>query len=170
MKRIAQIAGAAGARLRDRSRSVRHRVLEIARASRARSAPSQERLKAGYRKLLASTARVVGQAKRFAREVATGVKRGRSLVEQARLQAEQTYLKTMIPRVRQVMRQARERIMKGNTHVAGKLVSLFEPHTEVIRKGKAAKPTEFGKMVKIQEAEQQGHHALRGLRRASQRF
>jgi IS5 family transposase len=34
-------------------------------------------------------------------------------------------------------------------------VSLFEPHTEVIRKGKAAKPTEFGKMVKIQEAEAQ---------------
>lgn len=34
-------------------------------------------------------------------------------------------------------------------------MSLFEPHTEVIRKGKAAKPTEFGKMVKIQEAERQ---------------
>ncbi len=33
--------------------------------------------------------------------------------------------------------------------------SLFEPDTEVIRKGKAGKPTEFGKMVKIQEAEQQ---------------
>jgi len=47
------------------------------------------------------------------------------------------------------MYQTRERIFKGNTHVAGKLVSLFEPHTEVIRKGKAAKPTEFGKMVKI---------------------
>ena len=53
------------------------------------------------------------------------------------------------------MRQTRERILKGNTHVAGKIVSLFEPHTEIIRKGKAAKPTEFGKMVKIQEAEQQ---------------
>src|SRR5207245_1040141 len=32
---------------------------------------------------------------------------------------------------------------------------LFEPDTEVIRKGKASKPTEFGKMVKIQEAENQ---------------
>ena len=37
----------------------------------------------------------------------------------------------------------------------GKIVSLFEPDTEIIRKGKAGKPTEFGKMVKIQEAEQQ---------------
>ena len=51
----------------------------------------------------------------------------------------------MIPRVRQVMHQARERLFKGNTHVPGKLVSLFEPHTEVIRKGKASKPTELAR-------------------------
>jgi transposase, IS5 family len=36
-----------------------------------------------------------------------------------------------------------------------KLLSLFEPSTEVIRKGKASKPNEFGKVVKLQEAEQQ---------------
>jgi IS5 family transposase len=34
-------------------------------------------------------------------------------------------------------------------------VSLFEPHTEIIRKGKASKPNEFGNMVKVQEAENQ---------------
>jgi len=34
-------------------------------------------------------------------------------------------------------------------------LSLFEPHTEAIRKGQAVKPTEFGKLVKIQEAEAQ---------------
>jgi transposase, IS5 family len=32
---------------------------------------------------------------------------------------------------------------------------LFEPSTEVIRKGKTGKPTEFGKLVKLQEAENQ---------------
>ena len=32
---------------------------------------------------------------------------------------------------------------------------MFEPQTEVIRKGKAGKPNEFGKLVKIQEAENQ---------------
>ena len=37
----------------------------------------------------------------------------------------------------------------------GKLVSVFEPHTEIIRKGKANRPTEFGNLVKIQEAEHQ---------------
>ena len=34
-------------------------------------------------------------------------------------------------------------------------LSLFEPSTEVIRHGKTAKPNEFGKMVKLQEAENQ---------------
>lgn len=34
-------------------------------------------------------------------------------------------------------------------------MSIFEPTTEIIRKGKASKPTEFGKMVTIQESENQ---------------
>jgi IS5 family transposase len=155
MKRIARLAGAAGEKLRDRTRSVRHRLIEIGRASRSRSGQGKEKLKQTYRKLLAGTGRVVAQAQRFAGEVATGVKHATSLVEQALLEASRYYLETMIPRARQVMRQARERIVKGNTHLAGKIVSLFEPHTEIIRKGKAAKPTEFGKMIKIQEAERQ---------------
>ena len=156
MKRIAEIAGRAGVRLRDRTRAVGYQVRQIAYASRSRVAQrAQERLKSCYRKLLYDTARVVGQAKRFAEEVATGRKRARGLLQQIALEAHRAHLQRMIPLVQQVMYQARERIFKGNTHVPGKLVSLFEPHTEVIRKGKAAKPTEFGKMVKIQEAEAQ---------------
>ncbi len=155
MKRMVEIAGRAGTRLRDRTRAVGYQVRQIARSSRSRVPQGQERLKACYRKLLYHTARVVGQAKRFAEEVATGRKRARGLLEQIGLEANRAYLERMIPLVRQVMHQARERLFKGNTHVPGKLVSVFEPHTEVIRKGKAAKPTEFGKMVKIQEAEAQ---------------
>jgi IS5 family transposase len=46
-------------------------------------------------------------------------------------------------------------VLGGNVHVKGKLLSLFEPSTEVIRRGKAKQPTEFGKMIKVQEAESQ---------------
>jgi IS5 family transposase len=53
------------------------------------------------------------------------------------------------------MRQTRERIFGGIADSADKIVSLFEPTTEIIRKGKAGKPNEFGKLVKIQEAESQ---------------
>jgi hypothetical protein len=61
----------------------------------------------------------------------------------------------MVPLVQQVMRQTKTRVFAGDPHAEGKIVSLFEPTTEVIRKGKAGKPTEFGKMVKLQEAENQ---------------
>jgi len=57
--------------------------------------------------------------------------------------------------VRHVIKQTKVRIFGSDTHFTDKVVSLFEPQTEVIRKGKASKPTEFGKMVKIQEAENQ---------------
>ena len=56
---------------------------------------------------------------------------------------------------RRVLEQTRARVLKGDTHYPGKVLSVFEPHTEAIRKGKKLKPTEFGKLVKIQEAEAQ---------------
>jgi IS5 family transposase len=155
MKRIAAIVGDAGAKLRDRSRSVRYRLLEIGRAARSKGGAGKERLQQGYEKLLASVSRVVGQAKCFSREIATGVKTSRDVFKQAALEGLRKELDTMAPRVKQVMQQARARVFGGDTHVPEKLVSIFEPSTEVIRKGKASKPTEFGKMVKIQEGENQ---------------
>jgi IS5 family transposase len=61
----------------------------------------------------------------------------------------------MVERVRQVAKQTKLRIFAGVTQSQEKILSMFEPHTEIIRKGKASKPTEFGKLVKIQEAENQ---------------
>jgi IS5 family transposase len=155
MRTIGTIAGAAGAKLRDRSRSVKWRLLEIARIARAKGPVNHEKLKERYRQLLDATSRVVGQAQRFSREIADGVKRSRQVLEQMALEGLRSQLDAMVPLVRQVMRQTRARIFHGNTRFAGKLVSLFEPSTEVIRKGKASKPNEFGKMVKLQEAENQ---------------
>src|SRR6202046_4486777 len=155
MKKITAIAGDIGAKLRDRSRSVKLRVLDIARAARAKGPQSQERLTRCYGKLLASTSRVVGQANRFAREIAEGVKSTSGVVEQLALEGLRRHIEEMAPRIRQVMKQPRARIFGGDTRAEGKLLSLFEPSTEIIRKGKAGKPNEFGKMVKLQEAEKQ---------------
>jgi len=57
--------------------------------------------------------------------------------------------------LRRVMAQTKARVFGGDHHYHHKVLSIFEPDTESIRKGKAAKPTEFGKLVKIQEAENQ---------------
>jgi IS5 family transposase len=155
MKKVTKIAGEVGAKLRDRSRSVKLRVLDIARAARARGPEGQERLNRTYARLLSSTSRVVGQARRFSREIAEGIKRSTDVAAQLALDGLRQEINEMLPRVQQVIRQARARIFGGETRSEGKIVSLFEPSTEIIRKGKAAKPTEFGKMVKLQEAENQ---------------
>ena len=98
---------------------------------------------------------MVGQAKRFASEIATGVKRSADVVQQLALAGLRDKLDAIVSLLRQVIKQTRARIVRGDTRSDGKLVSLFEPATEIIRKGKAGKPTEFGKMVKLQEAENQ---------------
>ena len=110
MKKIVQLAGTAGARLRDRSRSVKRRLLEIGRAVRGQATPNRERLQRAYGRLLETTGRVVGQARRFSQEIAAGVKRCTELVAQAVLEGLRQALEAMIPRVRQVIRQTRSRI------------------------------------------------------------
>ena len=74
---------------------------------------------------------------------------------QPMLQRAQDRLQDMRPLVQRVVNQTRARLLGGDTHVADKVLSIFEPHTETIRKGKIAKPNEFGKLVTIQEAEHQ---------------
>jgi IS5 family transposase len=53
-----------------------------------------------------------------------------------------------------VVDQARRRILCGE-QVANdeKLFSIFEPHTELLRRGKAGKPIEFGHMIALQQVE-----------------
>jgi transposase, IS5 family len=158
MKKITKIAGDAGTKLRDRSRSVKLRVVEIARAARSKTKPAQAKLNRAYGQLLNSTSRVVGQARCFAQDIASGVKRAGTRTKQLALEGLRAEIERMVPLVRQVMKQTRARIFKGDTRSEGKIVSVFEPSTEIIRKirkGKTSKPTEFGKMVKLQEAENQ---------------
>ena len=155
MRKITNIAGKVGTNLRDRSRSVKLRLLEIGRVARAKGPLNQDKLKQRYSRLLDTTSRVVGQAKRFSTEIAQGVKRSLNVLKQLALEGLRHELDEMTSRVKQVMKQTRARIFRGNTRSDDKLLSLFEPSTEVIRKGKAGKPNEFGKMVKVQEAENQ---------------
>src|SRR5207237_10885222 len=74
---------------------------------------------------------------------------------QLSLQRAQDRLQEMRPLVQRIVDQTRARILGGDTHVPDKVLSVFKPHTETIRKGKIAKPNEFGKLVTIQESEHQ---------------
>jgi transposase, IS5 family len=105
MKKITTIAGEAGARLSDRSRTVKLRVLDIARAARSKAKQSREKLTRAYGKLLNSTSRVVGQAKRFSKQIAAGVKRASSIRKQLVLEGLGQELDAMVPLIKQVMKQ-----------------------------------------------------------------
>jgi transposase, IS5 family len=149
-KRIAQAVRGLKIQVRDRMRTVRRQVVAIALAARQKGAAGQEKRKKIYRGLLSAVRKVRNQAQRVQKELKEVSARQRRKVKKAAQQ-----LDTMIERVTQVIKQTRTRIFKGNTKSPDKLVSVFELHTEIIRKGKASKPTEFGKMVKLQEAENQ---------------
>src|SRR5438034_597516 len=98
--------------------------MESARTSRSTQPQVQERLKQGYRQLLTTTRKVVNQAKRFRKEIASGVKRAKAHEQQFVLQGLRKDLDTMLPRVRQVIRPSRASVLGGDVHVAGKLVSI----------------------------------------------
>jgi transposase, IS5 family len=155
LKRIEQATGVVGAQLRDRMRATTHRVLEIARAARSRGQDARQRLERGYRRLLATVRSTVRDAERVGAELLSGTRN--VLSERGRLMAigAHAQLEHFLPLVRRVIAQTRARVFKGDLHYHDKLFSLFQSHTEAIRKGKASKPTEFGKLVKIQEAENQ---------------
>jgi IS5 family transposase len=150
MKKIETRSGQLKRKVRNRMRSISKRVVAIATASRHKGPEGEAKRKKQYRELLRYSRQILNDAKRVIVEVeemsARKKKRLGGLVEQ---------LGEMAGRVRQVVKQAKVRVFDGITQLPGKIVSLFEPHSEIIRKGKASKPTEFGKLVQVQEAENQ---------------
>jgi len=63
-------------------------------------------------------------------------------------------LETFLPRAEQVVDQTIRRVFQQEKVPASqKIVSLFEPHTDIIRRNKAHKPTEYGTKVWLDEVE-----------------
>ena len=141
-------------RFRDRTRSVERAVFAIAQQSRKLGEAAQAQVKKLYRRLMGTTRSVLREA---ARAVAAGKRRAQKLAPELRqrVQGLGRQVKQMSVLTQRVLEQTRARVLKGDTHYPDKVLSLFEPHTEAIRKGKKVKPTEFGKLVKVQEAESQ---------------
>jgi IS5 family transposase len=150
MKKIEQKTGGLKRKVRNRMRSVSKRVIAIGQALRHKGTEGELERKAEYGQLLRLTRQILNDSRRVLQEVETlpgGRRRGVSGLGER--------LETMAEQVRAVVRQTKARVFAGLTQFPGKLLSLFEPHTEIIRKGKAGKPNEFGKLVELQEAENQ---------------
>jgi len=144
-------------------RAVKHRLLEISRAAKSLTTAGQQRLRDGYEKLVALTRGVVRQATDVVTRVAAG--RLKVIGNRLRVDAYVGEVRHYLPLVEQVITQTTARVCGGDRHVAGKVLSVFEPHTQVIRKGKAHKPNEFGRLVRLDEVEHgvvSGYHVLEG--------
>jgi transposase, IS5 family len=144
-------------------RAVKHRLLEISRAAKSLTEANQQRMKTSYEKLLALTRAVARQAAEVVERWEKGKLRvtGSVLLVQAQIGQVQHFL----PLVKKVIQQTKARVLQGNRHVVGKVLSLFEAHSEVIRKGKVHKPTEFGRVVRVDEVENgivSGYQVLEG--------
>ena len=132
--------------LRDRTRSAKRHMKRIMEAARQRGAEAADRMQTAYQHLLDITLATMRHAQQA----------GTMLKAQA-LQVGQKLAETLdhlIPLVGQVVTQTTRRVLQGDAVPASeKLVSLFEPHTAVIRKGKPGKPTEFGRVIWLDEVE-----------------
>jgi hypothetical protein len=110
----------------------------------------EEKRKQHYHELLRLSRQIRNDARRVIAEVEESENRRKKKLQSLTVTLGQT-----AERVGQLIRQTRARVWRGIAQWPGRIVSLFEPHTEIIRKGKTSKPTVFGKLVRVQEAENQ---------------
>jgi transposase, IS5 family len=144
---------------RNRTRSaVRHarRILQISRRKNQPAEERREALQAAYTKLLEVAKRSRAQARRLVgplTDVGACVQETRRKVgSRATRLAQELERWTLL--VEQVLEQAWRRVLAGEVVPSKeKLVSLFEPHTQIIKRGKAGKEVEFGRKLWVQEVE-----------------
>src|SRR6266436_5347770 len=152
LQRIAQGCQESELRIVNHARAAKHRVLEIGRAARTFTQAGQEQLKQSYKKLIGLTQGVKAQAA----AVLVALKDHQLVARPEaffKVMAAEASLKHYLPLVEKVIGQSRARIFQAQTRHPDKILSLFEPHSVVIRKGKAHKPNEFGRLVRLDEVE-----------------
>ena len=140
-----QLAGVRDA-FRTRLRTMRRGLQQLHRLARRKGGEVAEARTAIYQKLLATAEQTVAQAER----VRTALEEAGPAVGQAgqRLSEQVAHYG---PLVRQVIDQAR-RVLEGQkVPAAEKLLSLFEPHTQIIPRHKGGADVEFGRTVVVNE-------------------
>jgi transposase, IS5 family len=137
-------------------KKVRRLVREIGQASRAKG-QGAERLKPGYQKLLALAKDLLERARRLLRSLrfkpdpaAFALDKVKSGMAPVTMPAAE--LLCFMVLTEKVCDNARRRVLKGETLAnEDKIFSIFEPHTELIKRGKQPNPIEFGHNVLVIE-------------------
>jgi IS5 family transposase len=132
----------------NRTRSARRRMQALQRMT-ARQREQQQTPK--YRELIRITEQVVQNAK----QVIAAAKRVRSVdvVTRVVIDGLCKQILSFCELGGRVIDQARRRVLQGETvPTEEKVYSIFEPHTDLIKRGKTLKPVEFGHKVFLAES------------------
>jgi transposase, IS5 family len=140
--------------------NVRKLVRDIGRASRAKG-QGADRLKPGYKKLLELAKDLWARARQLLQAVAFTVDQAASALDRGGLAQTKN---AVAPATREgllwhymnltekVCDNARRRVLEGETLTNDeKIFSIFEPHTELIKRGKQPVPIQFGHNVLVIE-------------------
>jgi IS5 family transposase len=150
LRRAKGVLGEAASKLtgafRSRVRTVRKLAQQLHRIARRKGQQGREALKAAYTKLIETAERTGAQGKRVLEALKRSGRKG--------AEALAARVGEFLPRLTQGIDQARRRVLQGEAVPAqDKLLSLFEPHTQVIPRFKAGKPVEFGRKLRLDEVE-----------------
>ncbi len=148
-------AEAAGARRLHRRRVKRlcHAIGRKARKAREKGR-SRKGLKSLYRRLIPQVEGICGWASGVA-EGLRQVSAGGDSLDVAKALALANELDRYRALGARVIDQARRRVLQGEQVPNDeKLFSIFEPHTELVKRGKARQDVEFGHMIQIQQVKE----------------
>jgi IS5 family transposase len=133
-----------GEPFRDRTLSAKRLAHKIGRMALRRTEQAQASYRASYERLVEVARASIRQAERV-RSLLEDVPRTRTLSKG---------LGRFAQLLERVVWQTCRRVLEGEQLSASeKLVSIFETHTAIIRRGKAKKPTEFGRKVWLSEVD-----------------
>ena len=152
-------------------KTVKSVARQIARIAAKKGPNYQERLKTEYVKLLKKSGRVLQRANELLARLKTDAPArpadqaiSESVISESVISEsvgsesvgsellELTTLETFIARTQQVREVARRRVIHGEKVPNDeKLFSLFEPHTQLYKRGKAGEPVQFGRLVLVFE-------------------
>lgn len=126
------------------TKKVKKLALYITRNSDKKDKGAQRKIKSTYRKLIDRV--------KWAASVGEVAEQLLSLIMDVKAKAVVAELKRYLPIVKKITSQAERRVINGEqVPSAEKVFSLFEDHTELIKRGKAGKPIEFGHKVLLVE-------------------
>ena len=107
-----------------------------------------------YRHLIKATERAMAKAREVRERIEKGEGRVSGMDQVWELQALSLEIAHYLPLAEKCVYQARERIVNDQkVPHEKKLFSIFEPHTELLIRGKAGKEIEFGHMIELNQIE-----------------